>query len=112
MEDDMSSNFGKGLFWGFIAGATAGIVTGVLLAPKSGKDVRNSIANKINQFLDSDISQGNNDLHLVGIENEGKRMSDAVVEDAKEKAESLLADAEKILSEIKLKPSSPTGTAN
>lgn len=99
----MSNTFGKGLLWGFVAGAAAGVITGILLAPKSGKDVRNSIANKINQFLDSDDSEVQEQLRMEGIENEGKKRGDALIEDAKEKAEVLLADAEKLLSEIKLK---------
>lgn len=99
----MNSNFGKGLLWGFILGGIAGVATGVLLAPKSGREVRNTIASKINQFLDSDDSDHSYSNVLHNVENEGKRKGEALIEDAKVKAEVLLADADKLLNEIRMK---------
>lgn len=98
----MNSGFGKGLFWGFVAGATAGVLAGILMAPKKGKEVRNSIAYRINQFLETDDSDdySYSTHHLV---NEGKNKGEALIEDAKEQAQELLADADRLLQEIKSK---------
>lgn len=45
------SNGGKVLL-GVLAGAAAGIVTGVLIAPASGKETRDTIADKSEELLD------------------------------------------------------------
>lgn len=96
----MERGFGKGLFWGFVVGGTAGILAGMLLAPKSGKDVRTEIANKLNEWFDSETEfTGRDDSNWLI--NEGKQKGEALVADAKEKAELLLADAEKLLYEIR-----------
>ncbi|MCA0446655.1 MAG: YtxH domain-containing protein [Bacteroidetes bacterium] len=96
----MDRGFGKGLLWGLVVGGTAGILAGMLLAPKSGKDVRNDIANKLNEWFDSDTEPSNRDENDWLI-NEGRQKGEALVADAKEKAELLLADAEKLLFEIR-----------
>jgi len=101
----MNGNFGKGLLWGFVLGTVAGVAAGVLLAPRSGKEVRSTIANKINQFLEKDQNENLEDGFFQGVENEGKKLSEALIEDAREKAEVLLADADKLLNEIRLKSS-------
>lgn len=101
----MNGNFGKGLFWGFVLGSVAGVAAGVLLAPRSGKEVRSTIANKINQFLEKDQNENQEDGFFQNIENEGKKLSEALIEDAREKAEVLLADADKLLNEIRSKSS-------
>ena len=44
------SNSGKVLL-GALAGATAGIITGVLIAPASGKDTRNNVSEKTDELL-------------------------------------------------------------
>lgn len=38
---------------GIIAGSAAGIVTGLLIAPKSGKEIRDDIADKTKEGLDA-----------------------------------------------------------
>jgi gas vesicle protein len=37
---------------GFLAGAAAGALAGIILAPNKGKDTRQNIANKASQFKD------------------------------------------------------------
>ncbi len=43
---------GQKIFVSFIAGATAGVVAGLLLAPKSGKETRQKIAKKASEIKD------------------------------------------------------------
>ena len=40
------------VYLGFLAGATAGAIAGILLAPETGKDTRKNIANKASQLKD------------------------------------------------------------
>ena len=40
------------LFLGFLAGATAGTLAGILLAPDSGKNTRQNLSNKASQIKD------------------------------------------------------------
>jgi len=44
---------GVKILLGALAGAAAGIVTGVLLAPASGKDTRDKICEKTEELLES-----------------------------------------------------------
>ncbi|MFW6019209.1 MAG: YtxH domain-containing protein [Bacteroidales bacterium] len=44
------SDSGKVLI-GVLAGAAAGVITGVLIAPSSGKDTRENIASKTDELL-------------------------------------------------------------
>ena len=44
---------GAKILLGALAGAAAGIVTGVLLAPASGKDTRDRICEKTEELLES-----------------------------------------------------------
>ncbi|NUQ82020.1 MAG: YtxH domain-containing protein [Bacteroidetes bacterium] len=95
----MESGFGKGLFWGLVVGGVAGIVAGVLLAPKSGRSVRHDIASRLNEFIESDYP--GEDHPEPSVYNEGKAKGEALIADAREKAEVLLADAERLLDAIK-----------
>ncbi|MCK6602668.1 MAG: YtxH domain-containing protein [Bacteroidetes bacterium] len=106
----MDRGFGKGLFWGFVAGGAAGILAGFLLAPKSGREVRNEIATRLNEWLDPEDGLIPDAAELI---NEGRQKGEALVADAKEKAELLLADAERLLFEIRTQSESsvPAGQA-
>lgn len=42
--DEMSDHRGKGEFWAFVAGALAGGIAALLLAPAKGEDTRKAIA--------------------------------------------------------------------
>lgn len=44
------TNSGKVLL-GVLAGAAAGVITGVLIAPASGKETRDNISNKTDELL-------------------------------------------------------------
>lgn len=82
----------KNLIVSFIAGAAAGAITGVLLAPNSGKDTRKKIANKagnLKHTVEDQIEAGiskiseltNSAISTLG--DYGIKFKDSVVETAK-----------------------------
>lgn len=98
------SNLSKGLLIGFLTGGIVGAAIALLYAPKSGKDLRNDIKNKSNEFLDEadkfvDVAKEKASAMI----NEGKQKSEKLVADAKVKAEELIRDAEKVFGDIKTK---------
>ena len=96
----------RGLMIGFIAGSVIGGIIALLYAPKSGKELRNDIKTKKDEFLDDTAEYMQiaktkaNDLI-----NEGKKKSEMLIQEAKKKANSLLDDANKLLSSAKDKAS-------
>jgi gas vesicle protein len=99
-----NSSLSKGLLIGFLAGGAVGAILALLYAPKSGKDLRNDIKNKTDEYLDeaeryiADARDKAKDLI-----NEGKKRSEKIITDARSKSEELLKDAEKIFTDAKVK---------
>ncbi|MFA9198067.1 MAG: YtxH domain-containing protein [Aquirufa sp.] len=91
-------------FWAFVVGAAAGAVVGILYAPDKGENTRSKLYFQLNKYRDqlkqliNDIVDGK-EIIETSAKSEGKK----VVQDAKIKAEKLLEDVEKMMTQIKAK---------
>jgi gas vesicle protein len=91
-------------FWAFVVGAAAGAVVGILYAPDKGENTRSKLYYQLNKYRDQ-LKQLINDI-VDGkevIETSAKSEGKKVVQDAKIKAEKLLEDVEKMMTQIKAK---------
>ncbi len=104
------SNYTKGFLIGAIVGGAAGALTALLLAPKSGAELRKDIAStsteiygKANSYM-SQI-EGEVGTAVVNSVNEGKVKAQSIMNAARGKAEEILRDAESVLNEARTKAS-------
>jgi gas vesicle protein len=83
----------------------------LLFAPKSGRELRQDIKNKSDEYLD-DAERYVADARTKAKDliNEGKKRSERLISDAKTKSDELLKDAEKIFSDAKSKASGAVQT--
>lgn len=100
------NNLSKGLLIGFLAGGTIGAITALLLAPKSGRELRADIKQKSEEYFDEAekyLAEAKDKAwELI---NEGKKKSERIIHDAKLKSDDILKDAEKIFKDAKTKTS-------
>ncbi|MCW8822579.1 MAG: YtxH domain-containing protein, partial [Ignavibacteriaceae bacterium] len=100
------NNFNKGFLVGFFAGGAFGAALALLFAPKSGKELRQDIRDRSEEYLeeaDKYISEAKD--KAVDLINEGKKRSDKLIKDAKDKSDQLMKDAEKVYKDAKGKVS-------
>ena len=102
------NHYWKGLVAGTIIGGLAGAVTALLLAPKSGKELRKDIAEKSQDLYDKaadylSIFEENMGTAVSTTVNEGKERAQKIISSAKLQAESLLENADKVLHDAKSK---------
>ena len=100
------NNSGSSLLLGFLAGGAIGAIVALLYAPKTGRELRNDIKSKTDEYLDEADKYINEarDRAKVLI-NDGKKKSEKIISDAKEKSEAILKDAERIFNDAKSKAS-------
>lgn len=88
----------KGLLWGVLIGSVAGSVTALLLAPKSGKELRNDIADgacgigtKVQEAAEKVGEQG---VNLIGIMTDRAENVISDIQSWRNRQESWLAEEE------------------
>jgi gas vesicle protein len=97
-------NSGKGLLIGFLAGGVIGAIIALLYAPKSGRELRNDIRAKSDEYYD-DVEKYFAEARdkAKDLINDGKKKSEKLISDAKVKSEELLKDAERIFNDARSK---------
>jgi len=104
------NNSGISFLAGLLAGGAIGAVFALLYAPKPGKEFRDDLRSRTDEYLDdadkyiSDARDKAKDLI-----NDGKKKSDKIINDARSKSDEILKNAEKVLSDAKAKA---TGVLN
>lgn len=104
-------SYTKGFVLGAIIGGAIGAITALLLAPKSGRELRQELAQKSNELygLASDYLtkiEENVGTSISATVNEGKLRAENIIASAKKQAGEILSNAEKVLSDAKVKASS------
>ncbi len=98
------NNFGKGLLLGLLTGGAIGAAFALLYAPKSGKELREEIKSKSDDYLDDAekyLAEAKD--KAINLINDGKKKSEHLIKDAKIKSDKLMKDAEKVMHDAKLK---------
>jgi len=98
----MSDKSSKNFLYGFIAGGVIGAAIALLYAPKTGKEMRESLkknAEKVIGEADEYIELAKNSVSDVI--NEAKKKSEDLVSHAKKQAKSLIAESEELLIKAK-----------
>lgn len=104
----MSDKYTKGFVFGALIGGAVGAVTALLLAPKSGEELRKELAEKSNDaydkaqkyFAEKEVEIGETVRSTV---NEGRVRAEKIVESAKSQADEILKSAERVLYDAKNK---------
>ena len=101
------NSYVKGFFIGLLAGSAIGAIVALLYAPKSGKELRNDIKNKTDEYYDeTEKFIADAKVKAKNMMNEGKKRSEQLIANAKSKSEELLKNAERIFTEAKNKTGS------
>lgn len=111
MSERESSNGGyiNGFLAGALIGGAIGAITALVFAPKSGRELRRDIADRSVELYDkaqeligrAGVEPG--DEVLPGVVNDGRARAERIVQTARDHAESLMADAEQVLREARMK---------
>lgn len=97
----------SGFFMGVLVGGAVGAVVALLLAPKSGKELRRDIAETGEDLMDKASNLvGKTEEQVDESLNEGRIRAQRIVTSARQQAESILSNAEHVLNEARLRAQS------
>lgn len=111
MPNQSEPGYTKGFVLGALIGGTIGGLAALLLAPKSGEELRKDLADRSEEMYDkasnyfSDI-EGNVGSAVSTTVNEGRMRAESIINRARNQAEEILENAETILKEAKGKANS------
>ncbi len=108
MSNKGESSFTQGIILGVFIGGTIGAITALLLAPKSGAELRKDIAEKSHEFYDKTADYLYTAESQIGSAvsntvNEGRVRAQNIINSAKRQAEDILVSAESVLHDAKAK---------
>ena len=108
MANSNESSYSKGLAVGIIIGGAVGAVVALLLAPKSGKELRQDLTERSGEIYEKASDFAAEQSRKMGeYVNEGKVRADELVRTARQQAGSLLSEAEHLMNDAR----SRVGTA-
>ncbi len=104
---DRESNYGSAFLTGAIIGGAIGALAALVLAPKSGRELRRDIADRSTELYDKaqeffQRDELGNELPPVAM-NEGRARAERIIQTARDHAETLLSNAEQVLRDARLK---------
>ena len=107
MSNNTEGSFSKGLAAGIVIGGAVGALVALLFAPKSGKELRQDLAERSGDIYDkaSDFAQEQS-RKMGDYVNEGKVRADELVRTARQQAGSLLSEAEHLMNDARSRVSS------
>lgn len=105
-----SGAYTRGFIIGALVGGAAGAITALLLAPKSGAELRKDIATKSSDIYEKaqdyfDVVGDNVGVAITNTVNDGRLRAESIIEKAKTQAGEILSSAENILKDAKSKAS-------
>lgn len=109
------NGYTKGFLLGALVGGAVGAITALLLAPKSGAELRRDIAStsqdlygKAADYLQ--VVEANVERVVANTVNEGKIKAQVIIDSAKKQADSIIENADHILKDARSKASNAKET--
>jgi gas vesicle protein len=111
-ERESSNGYLNGFLTGALIGGAIGAMTALIFAPKPGRELRKDIADRSVELYDkaqeligrAGVEPG--DEVVPAVMNDGRARAERIVQTARDHAESLMADAEQVLREARMKATS------
>ena len=102
MANNNEGSFSKGLAAGIIIGGAVGAAIALLFAPKSGRELRQDLAERSGDLYEKAGAFAEEQSRKMGeYVNEGKVRADEIVRSARQQAGSLLSEAEHLMSDAR-----------